>query len=176
MNITIRSKNIDNKNFFYTYGFQSWFQEVAKKLYEWETEILHPTLVIEKRKDSYYISFSLQYHDKKIKISKKNEDIYRGISLVIYDARKEIIHYSRVLQRNKEKQHTSSIREEANERQIIKRKMFDLKPMYEEEAIAQMEVLGHDSFLFLNARNQKISLLYKRKNNGYGCIEANGLS
>jgi putative sigma-54 modulation protein len=43
--------------------------------------------------------------------------------------------------------------------------------MYEEEAILQIELLGHPSFMFLNAETEKICLLYKRKDGNYGIIE-----
>ena len=61
--------------------------------------------------------------------------------------------------------------EEKTEGVIVKRKVFNLKPMYEEEAILQIELLGHPSFMFLNAETEKICLLYKRKDGNYGIIE-----
>jgi len=55
--------------------------------------------------------------------------------------------------------------------EVVKTKRFSLKPMAVDEAIDQMEVLGHDFFLFFNAETEKISLLYLRKDNNYGLIE-----
>jgi putative sigma-54 modulation protein len=46
-----------------------------------------------------------------------------------------------------------------------------IKPMSEEEATEQMELLGHDFFLFVNAATDKINLLYLRKDGNYGLIE-----
>lgn len=54
---------------------------------------------------------------------------------------------------------------------IVKRKVFEIKPMFEEEAILQMELLGHKSFMFYNANIDKMCLLYKRKDGNYGLIE-----
>lgn len=54
---------------------------------------------------------------------------------------------------------------------IVKRKVFEMKPMYEEEAILQMETLGHASFMFYNADIENMCLLYKRKDGNYGLIE-----
>lgn len=53
---------------------------------------------------------------------------------------------------------------------IIKRKYFEMKPMYENEAILQMETLGHDFFMFRNVVLDKMCLLYKRKDGNYGLI------
>jgi len=55
---------------------------------------------------------------------------------------------------------------------IVKRKVIDTKPMSEEEAILQMELIGHDFFLFKNDRTNEVCVVYKRKDKGYGILEA----
>ena len=55
---------------------------------------------------------------------------------------------------------------------IVKRKVIDTKPMSEEEAILQMELIGHDFFLFKNDKTNDICVVYKRKDKGYGILEA----
>ena len=57
------------------------------------------------------------------------------------------------------------------EEKIVKRKTVELKPMDEEEAILQMELLDHDFYIFKNIDNNKVSVVYKRKDKGYGLIE-----
>jgi ribosomal subunit interface protein len=61
--------------------------------------------------------------------------------------------------------------EEENEEKIVKRKKIDVKPMDEEEAILQMELLGHDFFFFKNADTNKTAVIYKRKDGAYGIID-----
>ena len=61
--------------------------------------------------------------------------------------------------------------EEENENKLIKRKQVELKPMDEEEAILQMELLGHDFYMFKNIETNKMSVVYKRKHGDYGVIE-----
>ena len=61
--------------------------------------------------------------------------------------------------------------EEENKNTIIKRKQVDVKPMSEEEAVLQMDLLGHDFFVFKNAEDGHIAVVYKRKDNNYGIIE-----
>ncbi len=60
---------------------------------------------------------------------------------------------------------------EEPERKVVKTKRFVIKPMSLAEAIEQMEVLGHDFFLFFNADVNKLNLLYRRKDGNYGLIE-----
>ncbi|CBK73351.1 Sigma 54 modulation protein / S30EA ribosomal protein [Butyrivibrio fibrisolvens 16/4] len=55
--------------------------------------------------------------------------------------------------------------------QIIRTKKFDMKPMYAEDACLEMEMLGHDFFMFRNADTDEINVVYKRKNGAYGLIE-----
>ena len=77
------------------------------------------------------------------------------------------------------KQGTSYFRQEFIEKeymddeevQIIRTKKFDIKPMYPEDACVQMELLGHNFFVFCNAETDQVNVVYKRKGNTYGLIE-----
>ncbi len=60
--------------------------------------------------------------------------------------------------------------QEIEEKKIVKRKELEMKPMDEEEAILQMELLGHDFFVFQNEEEDCISVIYKRKGDTYGII------
>ena len=60
---------------------------------------------------------------------------------------------------------------EDEEKSIVRRKTLSTKPMSEEEAILQMEMLGHDFFVFKDSETSRICILYKRKDNNYGLIE-----
>jgi putative sigma-54 modulation protein len=53
---------------------------------------------------------------------------------------------------------------------VVRVKQFEAKPMSEEEALAQMDLLGHDFFLFLDARTREFAVLYKRKDGDYGLL------
>jgi putative sigma-54 modulation protein len=56
-------------------------------------------------------------------------------------------------------------------KRVVKTKRFLVKPMSVDEAINQMELLGHDFFLFIDADTERINLLYRRENGDYGLIE-----
>ena len=59
----------------------------------------------------------------------------------------------------------------AGEKQIVKTKRFAIEPMFEEDAVTAMEDLGHDFYVFVNAENEQVAVLYKRKDGNYGMIE-----
>ena len=66
----------------------------------------------------------------------------------------------------------SSIEEEkTTEKKIAKRKKVEIKPMNEEEAILQMELLGHEFYLYKDADTDSFAVVYKRKDGNYGLIE-----
>jgi putative sigma-54 modulation protein len=55
--------------------------------------------------------------------------------------------------------------------QIVKTKQFAVKPMSPEEGVLQLELIGHDFFVFQNAETGEVNVLYRRKDGGYGLIE-----
>jgi putative sigma-54 modulation protein len=54
---------------------------------------------------------------------------------------------------------------------IVKVKRFAIEPMFEEDAVTRMEELGHNFFVFVNAENEKLGVLYRRRDGDYGLIE-----
>jgi putative sigma-54 modulation protein len=58
-----------------------------------------------------------------------------------------------------------------SEKQIVKTKRFAIEPMFEEDAVTAMEDLGHDFYVFVNAENEQVAVIYKRKDGNYGLIE-----
>jgi putative sigma-54 modulation protein len=61
--------------------------------------------------------------------------------------------------------------EEEEPRRIVRTKRFQVAPMDEEEAVEQMELLGHDFFVFFNVNTNEVNVIYRRKDGNYGLIE-----
>ena len=62
--------------------------------------------------------------------------------------------------------------EKVEDKKVLKRKTVEVKPMNEEEAILQMELLGHQFYMYKDSETNKIAVVYKRKDSGYGIIES----
>jgi putative sigma-54 modulation protein len=60
---------------------------------------------------------------------------------------------------------------EVDESLVVKVKRFAIEPMFEEDAISRMEELGHTFFIFVNAENERVAVLYRRRDGRYGLIE-----
>ena len=62
--------------------------------------------------------------------------------------------------------------EEKEDKKIVKRKTIEVKPMNEEEAILQMELLGHQFYMYKDSETNKPAVVYKRNDSNYGIIES----
>ncbi len=104
----------------------------------------------------------------------RGEDLFTAIDKVAVVMSRQIEHHKGKLY---DKGRGSSLaRSEFNEpaepsRKVVKVKRFAIKPMSVSEALDQMELLGHDFFLFFNADAEELNLLYRRKDGNYGLIE-----
>ncbi|MGI9953195.1 ribosome-associated translation inhibitor RaiA [Moorellaceae bacterium AZ2] len=109
-------------------------------------------------------------------------DMYSSIDLVMEKLEKQIEKYKTKLARRvknnntfKEWAEANPAREEADEGadepKIVRTKRFLVKPMPVEEAILQMNLLGHNFFVFANAETEQVNVLYRRKDGNYGLIE-----
>jgi putative sigma-54 modulation protein len=104
----------------------------------------------------------------------RGEDLLQAVVKVAAVMNRQIEHYKGKLY---EKGRGSSLaRSEFEEevpppRKVVKVKRFAVKPMSVAEAIDQMELLGHDFFLFFNADSEELNLLYRRQDGDYGLIE-----
>lgn len=103
------------------------------------------------------------------------KDLYAAIDLVVEKLERQIRkNKTRMHKINKETIETfidfEITEEEKEEEKIVKRKTVDMKPMSEEEAILQMNLLGHDFFIFKDSITDEVSVLYKRSDEQYGII------
>ncbi|MBR3490132.1 MAG: HPF/RaiA family ribosome-associated protein, partial [Bacilli bacterium] len=103
-----------------------------------------------------------------------DDDLYAAIDLVIDKLERQVRKNKDKLNKKKKVIEDFEIDIEDNfmeEEVIVKRKSIELKPIDEEEAILQMELLGHNFFVYKDIETGKICVLYKRKNGNYGIIE-----
>jgi len=61
--------------------------------------------------------------------------------------------------------------EQGTERRVVKTKRFAIEPLFEEDAIAEMEELGHQFYVFVNAETERVAIVYAREDGNYGLIE-----
>lgn len=100
-------------------------------------------------------------------------DLFTAIDQVADVLKRQVERYKgRIVERKKRvAEGIAPEREEAPASSIVKVKRFPIKPMDPEEAVEQMELLGHDFYLFLNVATGQFNVVYRRKDGGYGLIE-----
>ena len=110
-----------------------------------------------------------------LRAEEANEDLYASIDLVVEKLERQIRKNKTRIKERKVKDipviNFEAIIEEEPKTTIVKRKSVEMKPMDEEEAVLQMELLGHEVFVFQDIDTDSISVLYKRKDGNYGIIE-----
>ena len=109
----------------------------------------------------------------------RNKDLYAAIDLVSDKIERQIRKNKTRMQKKATKpsmiDFNMNFEAEENEPEetVVKRKKIEMKPMSEEEAILQMNLIGHEFFVFKDADTGEVCILYKRKDGGYGMIETN---
>lgn len=116
-----------------------------------------------------------------LRSEEENEDLYAAIDLVSDKLERQIRkNKTKLSKRNKINNKYEYLnfdyeidKDEEDEGDIVKRKHIDMKPMDEEEAMLELELLGHEFFVYKDMHTDNVCVLYKRKNGGYGLIETN---
>lgn len=174
MRYIISGKNID-----VTEGLKTAIYDKIGKLEKYftpETEV-HVTLSVEK--DRQRIEVTIPVKGNLIRGEQVSSDMYASIDLVEEVIEKQILKYKKkIMNQNKSNLVFSqafadeeTLEEDESEIDITRVKRFAVKPMDVEEACIQMELLGHNFFVFRNAHTNEVNVVYKRKGNTYGLIE-----
>ena len=113
-----------------------------------------------------------------LRSEEENEDLYAAIDLVSDKLERQIRKNKTRLNRNVKDNvkefnfdYVLADTEEESKEKIVKRKNIEMKPMDEEEAILEMELLGHAFFVYKDMDTNNVCVLYKRKDGDYGLIE-----
>ena len=168
---------IVGKNIEVTPGLRSAVEDKIGKLEKYftsETEV-HVTLSVEK--DRQKIEVTIPVKGSIIRSEQVSNDMYVSIDLVEEIIERQLKKYKTKL--ISKEQSAGFFKQDFIEKEymdeeeikIIRSKRFDIKPMYPEDACIQMELLGHNFFVFCNAETGQVNVVYKRKGNTYGLIE-----
>ncbi|WP_243290305.1 ribosome-associated translation inhibitor RaiA [Bacillus sp. FJAT-47783] len=116
-----------------------------------------------------------------LRAEEHHQDMYAAIDLVMNKLERQIRkHKTKVNRKVREQQADAKLfangqteNDVEEDIQVVRTKRFDLKPMDSEEAILQMDMLGHNFFVYTNAETNKTNVVYRRKDGKYGLIEPN---
>lgn len=171
MQFIISGKNID-----VTEGLKAAVQEKIGKLERYftpDTEV-HVTLSVEKERQKIEITIPMKGNI--VRAEQVSNDMYVSIDLVEEIIERQLRKYKNKLVQREQgggsfRQEFIDHEAEDEEVRIIRTKQYDLKPLYPEDACVQMEMLGHNFYVFVNAETDQVNVVYKRKGNTYGLLE-----
>ncbi len=172
MKITISGKNID-----VTQGLRAAVEDKLAKLEKYFTPdtVCNVTLGVEKERQKMEVTIPMKGHI--IRAEQQSDDMYVTIDLVVDVIEAQLKKYRKKLinkQQNADSLRKEFVEEETTddeEIRIVRAKKFGMKPMFPEDACVQMELLGHNFFVFSNAETGEVNVVYKRKDKSYGLIE-----
>jgi len=173
MKFTIVGKNID-----VTPGLKEAVEEKIGKLEKYFTPDTNVNVTLSVDKEQHKIEVTIPVKGKIIRSEQASGDMYVSIDLVEEVIERQLKKYKNKLVDKKQaevsnfkKEYIENTDVEDEEIKIERIKKFDLKPMYVEDAAVQMELLGHEFFVFVNAETDQVNVVYKRKGGSYGLIE-----
>lgn len=177
MRIVYRGKNMK-----LTDALKDYVEKRLSKLEKFiEHEEVQVTLAVEK--NNHIIEVTIPINGMILRGEEETGDMYSSIDLVVDKLEKQLEKYKAKLlarrgknnQQNKVKELPADLirktMEEEETPEIVRIKRFAIKPMPVDEAIMQMNLLGHSFFVFTNAETEEVNVLYRRKGGTYGLIE-----
>ena len=174
MKTTIVARKMD-----LTTGLKEYVEKKLTKLDKFFDEDAEAKITMSVEKTRQKIEATIHSHNTIYRVEQVTSDMYVTMDKIIDDMERQIRKNKTRLEKRLRKDAfidmgvTEIPVEEETEFNIIKTKTFTTKPMSNEEAILQMNLLGHTFFVYKNAETEKNNIVYKRKDGNYGIIEIN---
>ncbi|MGM0884179.1 MAG: ribosome hibernation-promoting factor, HPF/YfiA family [Bacillota bacterium] len=176
--------NIRGQHFQVTDALRDYVEKKLSRLDKYfETPVaseINVTLSVTKGKHTVEVTIPLV--GVMLRAEERSEDMYASIDLVTDKLERQIRKHKTKVNRKfrqgsgvrslfREEGSAVSVLEEEDELELVRTKRFNLKPMDVEEAILQMNMVGHNFFVFANIESEEVNVVYKRSDGKYGLIE-----
>ncbi len=175
MDIIIRGSKLE-----ITEAMESYAKEKISRLEKYleNSDDTHATILVKIHGHLHIVEVTIPLKNFILRAEESKDDFYAAIDTVTDKLERQIRKNKTRIAAKKNKEvkdfaydYIQSIEEESEEK-IVKRKKIEVKPMDEEEAILQMELLGHEFYLYKDIETGEPAIIYKRKDGDYGIIEA----
>lgn len=170
--------NIRGEKVEITDSIRNYIEEKINKLNKYfESSDLNANVVIKVRGKEQKMEITIPTTHFTLRSEESHSDLYAAIDLTVdkleRQIRKNKTKINSKIKKNLIQNFELDLEDkfEEDEEEIIKRKKVEMKPMDEEEAILQMNMLGHEFFVFKNVETDSICVMYKRKDGNYGLLE-----
>lgn len=181
--------NIRGENVEVTPAIREYVEKKVSKLERYFTEGVkatsHVNLKVYSDKQTK-VEITIPMKNLTLRAEERHNDLYAAIDLIVDKLERQIRKYkTRVNRKFREREGVGAFlqatmeneskeqeyADDENEFNVVRTKQLDLKPMDQEEAILQMNMLGHDFFIFTDGESDSTNIVYKRRDGKYGLIE-----
>ncbi|RDV82137.1 ribosome hibernation-promoting factor, HPF/YfiA family [Ammonifex thiophilus] len=173
MRITVRGKNVE-----VTEALRQYVEKRLGKLERFANHLGEAQVVLSLERENHKVEVTINMNGMILRGEEATHDMYAAIDLVVDKLERQIERYKgKWLRRRVEGPAAPSAppsepaEREEEEFKVVKVKRFAWKPMSVKEAILQMNLLGHNFFVFTNAETEQVNVVYRRKDGNYGLIE-----
>lgn len=172
MRVTVIGKNIN-----VTPALKEIIERKISKLDRYFNPDVEARATLSVQRNRQILEVTIPFNGVILRCEEATDDMYKSIDLVENKLERQIRKQrTKLSRRNNSSLKFTNIEEVAVEDEertgeIVKTKRFNIKPMTEEEAILQMELVEHDFFVFKDADTNNINVIYKRKDGNYGILE-----
>ena len=175
MNVTVIAKNIE-----LTPALKESVEKKISKLSRYFESDVEARATLNVQKNRQIVEVTIPFNGVILRGEESTDDMYKSIDLVEDKLERQIRKQKTKLSRKNSggslrfpSFNASDIKDDhEDEAKIVKTKRFNVKPMSADEAILQMELLGHSFFVYEDADTSKVHVMYKRKDGDYGLIES----
>ncbi len=171
--------NYAGKNMEVTKALREVTEKKLGKLDKYFQKDIEGNVTFSTQKNRKIIEVTINLPGTIIRAEESSDDMYASIDKAIDILERQIRKYKSKLQRRYQNGETIRFENvvplnkenETNKPKLVRKKTFPLKPMASDEAILQMELLGHNFFVYMDADTEDVNVIYKRKDGDYGLIQ-----
>ena len=173
--------NVIARNIELTKGLENAVLSKVVKLDKYFSEDAEAQITLSVEKQRHIIEITIPFNGQILRAEVVSDDMYAIIDDAVNIIEKQVTRFKSKLRTKHRTIDTSTLNplfinqinmdEEDVPLRIDRKKKFAIKPMDEEEAVMQMELLGHNFFVYLDAHSEEVNVVYKRRNGTYGLIE-----
>lgn len=174
MRVQVRGRNMEVTN-----ALKEYVEKRVSKLGKYLDGIAEAQVTLTVEKGSHRVEVTIPINSMILRGEEATQDMYASVDLVIEKLEKQVRKYKGKLLRRMGKAAGEAageapaapgqVQEEGP--RVVRTKRFAMKPMAVDEAVLQMNLLGHSFFVFTNAETEQVNVLYKRRDGNYGLIE-----
>lgn len=165
---------LTGRNLEVTDALRRYAEEKVGRLQKYLEKITSAHIVLSLQKYRQIAEVTLRVRDLTIRGEESTEDLYSSIDLVVEKLERQLHRYKGKILGHASRSGRSQppmASLEGEKSRVVKSKRFAIKPMSPDEAILQMDLLGHTFYVFRNAQTDDVNVVYRRHEGNYGLIE-----